>query len=63
MDICIINNLGKTCSIFIGLSDNQKFESLLWLLEKFSSLFRQKPKVIFTDDDETLRKGKDLLFY
>ena len=58
LDIVIINNYGQTCLCYFSLLPNQQYESFQWSLENFKSKLSWTPKVIFSDDEEALRKGK-----
>ena len=63
LDIVIINNLGKTCFTFFALLKNQQFESYAWALQHFKSQIKKVPTVIFSDDEESLAKGKYYKFF
>jgi len=58
LDIICINNLGKSCTVFVALIANSKFESFKWALSEFEKNLRVKPKIIFSDEEEALRKSK-----
>jgi len=62
LDIVIINNSGQTCLCYFSLLPNQKYESFHWSLENFRSKLKWTPKVIFSDDEEALRKGKSIFY-
>jgi len=57
LDIITIDNLGKSCTIFVALLHNQKYEEFRWSLECFKANLINQPQVIFTDEEEALRKG------
>ena len=63
LDIVTVDNLGKTCTVFIALLKSQKYEEFKWALESFKSNLSNSPKVIFTDEEEALRKGGFVLFF
>jgi len=63
LDIVIINNLRKTCFTFFALLKNQQFESYAWALQHFKSQIKKVPTVIFSDDEESLVKGKYYKFF
>ena len=54
LDIIVINNLGRSCTCFVALLENQKKESILWALKAFKEKLTQTPKVIFSDEDEAI---------
>jgi len=56
MDIIAIDNLGKSCTIFIALLQSQKYEEFEWAFDCFAKNLDNPPCVIFTDEEETLRK-------
>ena len=56
MDIIAIDNLGKSCTIFIALLQSQKYEEFEWALDCFAKNLDNPPCVIFTDEEEALRK-------
>jgi len=58
LDIVVINNYGQTCLSYFSLLSNHQFSSFQWSLQKFKSQLKKMPKVIFSDDEEALRKGK-----
>ena len=60
LDIITIDNLGKSCTIFVALLQNQKYEEFKWALECFEKNVNNSPLVIFTDEEEALRKGNCL---
>ena len=62
LDIVTVDNLGKTCTVFIALLKSQKYEEFKWALESFKSNLSNSPKVIFIDEEEALRKGGFVLF-
>jgi len=62
MDIIIINNMGKSCTVFFALLKNQTFESYKWALKHYKSKIKHNPAVIFTDDEEALTKGMNFFF-
>jgi len=68
-DIAVINNLGKTAICFLALLQDQKTSTFVWALNHFKNQMQGNPKVIFSDDDDALTKGKlflidiSLLFY
>lgn len=53
-DVVCINNLGKTCTVFIALLKSHKYEEFLWALNCNLNDF---PLVIFSDEEDLLRKG------
>jgi len=58
IDAVVIMNTGKTATCFIGLLENQKYESFVWALNHLKSQMKKVPTVIFSDEDEALMKGK-----
>ena len=58
LDIICINNLGKSCTIFVALLSNSKYESFKWAFEEFKKNLQVIPGVIFSDEEEALRKSK-----
>ena len=58
LDIALISNIDQTCSCFFSLMPNQKYESFEWSLINFKKQLKNSPEVIFSDDEEALRKGK-----
>ena len=58
LDVAVINNYGQTCTVFFSLLPNQKYESFEWSLFNLQKQLRNMPDVIFSDDEEALRKGK-----
>ena len=64
LDVILINNYGQSCTCFFSLMPNQKYDSFEWSLSNFQKQLKKTPKVIFSDDEEALRKGKcDYLFH
>ena len=61
LDIVTIDNLGRTCTIFIALLKSQKYEEWKWALECFKSNLTSLPQIIFTDEEEALRKSLSFL--
>jgi len=57
LDIVLVNNHGKTCLCFVALLKNQQYESFMWALTKFKANLEKDPMVIFSDEEEALRKG------
>ena len=57
LDIVIINNYGQTCLCYFSLLPNQRYVSFQWSLENFRSQLNRTSQVIFSDDEEALRKG------
>jgi len=57
LDIALVNNYGQTCWCFFSLLPNQKYDSFEWSLQQFKTQLKYSPKVIFSDDEEALRKG------
>jgi len=57
LDIITIDNLGKSCTLFIALLRSQKYEEFLWALKCFKNNIQNSPLVIFTDEEDALRKG------
>ena len=62
-DIALINNHGKTITCFVGLLPDQKYDSFVWAFQNFKKQIQVYPKVIFSDEDEALRKGIILLMF
>jgi len=60
LDIVCVNNYGKTCTIFVALLKDSKYESFLWALTEFKTQLSSHPKIFFSDEEEALRKG---IFY
>jgi len=58
LDIVCVNNLGRTTTVFVGLLGDQTYQTFLWILENFKNQLAESPKVIFTDEEEALTKGK-----
>jgi len=58
LDAVIINNFGKTSTIFWGLLENEKEDSFVWALNNFKSAIGKTPKLVFTDEDDGLINGK-----
>ena len=58
LDVVCIDNLGKSTTVFVGLMGDQTYQTFLWTLEKLKSQLSKTPKVIFTDEEEALTKGK-----
>jgi len=63
LDIAAINNFGKTITCFIGLLPDQKYESFVWALQNFKNQVNLCPTVIFSDEEEALRKGNLVFSY
>jgi len=61
LDIVAIDNLGKSITIFIALLENQKTESFVWALEAFGSQLENKPRLILSDEDDAISKGKQFI--
>ena len=61
LDIICINNLGKSCTMFVALLSNSKYTSFRWTLSEFQKNLKVKPKVIFSDEEEALRKSNWLM--
>jgi len=61
LDVLLVNNLGKSVSVFFALLNNQKYESYCWALSKFKSQLSKMPLVIFSDDETSLKTGFNLL--
>lgn len=59
IDAVVVTNTGKTATCFIGLLENQKYESFVWALSHLKNQMKKMPIVIFSDEDEALMKGKD----
>jgi len=63
LDIALVNNYGQTCWCFFSLLPNQKYDSFEWSLQQFKTQLKYSPKVIFSDDEEALRKGIILFIF
>jgi len=61
LDIIVINNLGRSCTCFIALLENQKTESILWALRAFKEKLTVIPNVIFSDEDEAIVGSNNFL--
>ena len=61
LDIIVINNLGRSCTCFIALLENQKTESILWALRAFKEKLTVTPNVIFSDEDEAIIGSNNFL--
>ena len=62
LDIIVVDNLGKSCTVFVGLLENQKKESFIWALEAFKENLTSQPIIMFSDEDEALLLGKFFFF-
>ena len=56
----VVDNLGRSCPIFIGLLDDQTIGSFVWALETFRDNLTQMPTVIRSDEDDAILSGKIL---
>ena len=61
LDAAVVNNFGKTCTIFWSLIENEKEESFSWALDQFKNNLENQPKLIFVDEDDALINGKVIL--
>lgn len=61
LDIAVVSNIGKTLTCFIGLLEDQTSETFIWALENFKNELQFTPKVIFSDEDDALIKGKNFI--
>jgi len=43
--------------MFVALLSNSKYTSFRWTLSEFQKNLKVKPKVIFSDEEEALRKS------
>ena len=59
LDVALVNNYGQTSICFFSLMQDQKYQSFEWCLKNLKSQLKRMPKVIFSDDEEGLRKGKN----
>jgi len=59
LDVALVNNYGQTSICFFSLMQDQKYQSFEWCLKNLKSQLKRMPKVIFSDDEESLRKGKN----
>ena len=57
LDVALINNYGQTSFCFISLMPDQKYGSFEWSLMNLKSHMKKMPQLIFSDDEEALRKG------
>ena len=57
LDIVVVNNFGKTITVFFALLSDQRQESFIWALEQFKKMIKKEPGVILTDDDSALTNG------
>jgi len=62
LDVALINNYGQTCICYFSLMPDQKYQSFEWCLRKLKTQLKKMPKIIFSDDEESLRKGKFVVF-
>jgi len=58
LDEVAINNLGRTTTCYFSLIEKQTYENYIWALEALRSQMQSKPRIIFSDDEEALTKGK-----
>lgn len=58
LDVIIIDNLGRSRTIFVALLDSQKIDSFKWALESLKEKLSMNPPVIFSDEDEALLSGR-----
>ena len=61
LDVIVVDNLGRSRTIFIALLDNQKNDSFIWALEQLKSQFKTDPALIFSDEDEALLSGSNII--
>lgn len=62
LDIIVVDNLGRSCTIFVGLLNNQTIESFVWALEAFRENLNRQPNLILSDEDEALLSGIFVVF-
>ena len=60
LDIVVIDSNGKTCTCFVALLKDQTQESYRWALGAFKSQLKNNPRVIISDEEESLISGKNL---
>lgn len=63
LDLICINNLGRSCTIFVALLENSKETSFNWALEQFKKATGITPKIVFSDEEDALRNGMSLFFF
>jgi len=58
LDVVVVNNLGKTTTCYFSLLEKQTYDNYVWALECMKSQMNKSPKLIFSDNEEALTKGK-----
>jgi len=61
VNIIGVNNFGFNILLAFGLLSDETAESYTWLFEKLKESWKKDPKVIITDDCESIQKG--IFFY
>ena len=57
VDICSINNFGRTIILGFALMDNEKYLSYKWLFEKLEEAWKESPKCIISDECNEIIDG------
>ena len=63
LDIAVVNNFGRTITVFFALFSDHKYESYLRALQQFKNQLKRIPGVILTDDEDALTNGRLFIYF
>jgi len=62
VNICGIDNYGRTIMLSFSLVNNEKATTYQWILKKLKEVWRREPKCVISDECAEIIQGIHLIF-